>query len=56
MKKYYLVNYETLETAYFNTDEEAFKESQRRNKNDRNANWKAYTEQGDLIYGIVVCQ
>lgn len=55
MKKFYLVNYETTETAYFDTNDEAFAEAQKRNRHDRNANWKAYTEQGDVIYGLVVC-
>ena len=52
MKKYFLVNYETTETAYFNSDIEAFKEMQKRNKYDRSANWKAYTEQGDAVFGL----
>ena len=56
MKKYYFVNGDTVETVYLNTNEEAFKEAQRRNKLDRNANWTAYTEQGDVIFCIVVCQ
>lgn len=56
MKKYYLTNYETLEIAYFDSDNEAFKEAQRRNRFDRAANWKAYTEQGDAIYGLVICR
>ena len=56
MKKFYLVNYEITEIAYFNTDKEAFEEAQRRNKFERDSNWKAYTEQGDVIYGIAICQ
>lgn len=55
MKKYYLVNYETIETAHFNTNDEAFKEAQRRNRLDRNANWKAYTDQGDVIFSLARC-
>lgn len=56
MKKYYLTNYETLEIAYFDSDNEALKEAQRRNRFDRAANWKAYTEQGDAIYSFVICR
>lgn len=56
MKKYYLVNYETIEEAHFNNDNEAFTEVQKRNRYDRNANWKAYTEQGDVLYGVIICQ
>jgi hypothetical protein len=54
MKKFYLVNYETTETVYFNTNNEAFEEAQKRNRYDLLANWKAYTEQGDVIFGLVV--
>lgn len=56
MKKFYLVNYETIEIAYFNTSNEAFTESQKRNRADRKANWKAYTEQGEAIFGLVIAQ
>lgn len=54
MKKFYLVNGDTIETAHFNSNEEAFKESQKRNARDRHANWKAYDEIGDAIYGVYV--
>lgn len=54
MKKYYLVNYDQIETAYFATNNEALAEAQKRNRYDRSANWKAYTEQGDVIFGIVI--
>lgn len=54
MKKYYLVNYSTIEVAHFNTNEDAFKEAQRRNRFDGYANWKAYDENENLIYGVCV--
>lgn len=56
MNRFYLVNYETIETTYFETSNEAFEEAQKRNKYDRSANWKAYTEQGDAIYGLAIFQ
>ncbi len=56
MTKFYLVNDEVLETVYYNTASEAFEEAQRRNRRDISANWKAYTEQGDVIYGLVICR
>lgn len=54
MKKFYLVNNSTIEVTHFNSNEEAFKEAQTRNRYNRNANWKAYDENGDAIYGICV--
>lgn len=56
MKKYYLVNGSVVETVYYKTSAEALKESQRRNNYERNANWKAYDEKGDAIYGICICR
>lgn len=56
MKKFYLVNYDVIETVYYNTDNEAFEEAQNRNRYNHLANWKAYTEQGDVIYGLVICR
>lgn len=54
--KFYLTNHNTTEIAHFNTNNEAFEEAQKRNKYDITANWKAYTEQGDAIYGIVIAR
>ena len=54
MKKFYLVNYDTTEIAHFNDDNEAFEEAQKRNNRDRYANWKAYDEYGNAIYGVYV--
>lgn len=54
MKKFYLVNYSTIEVTNFNSNEDAFKEAQRRNRLDGNANWKAYDENENLIYGVCV--
>ena len=54
MKKFYLVNYSTIEVTYFNSSVDAFKEAQRRNRLDRNANWKAYDENENVIYGVYV--
>jgi hypothetical protein len=54
MKKFYLVNGDTIETAHFKSNEEAFKEAQARNRYDRNAGWKAYDENGDAIYGVCI--
>lgn len=56
MKKFYLVNCDVIETVYYNTDNEAFEEEQKRNRYNHLANWKAYTEQGDVIYGLVICR
>lgn len=54
MKKFYLVNHSTIEVTYFNSNDEAFKEMQRRNGLDKNASWKAYDESGDAIYCVCV--
>jgi hypothetical protein len=54
MKKFYLVNGDTIETSHFNSNEEAFKEAQTRNRYDQKANWKAYDESGDAIFGVCV--
>ena len=56
MKKFYLVNYDVTEIAYFNSNDEAFQEVQKRNRFEPRSNWKAYTERGDVVYGIIVCQ
>jgi hypothetical protein len=55
MKKYYLVNMDVLEAAYFASNEEALQEAQRRNRYDKHANWKAYDESGYAIHAIVFC-
>jgi hypothetical protein len=55
MKKYYLINGNETEVAYFSSDEKAFEEAEKRNKRDRNANWKAYDESGWVVYSIAVC-
>jgi hypothetical protein len=56
MKKYYLTNYETTEVAYFATDAEALAESQKRNRYDKNASWKAWDEYGQAIYGVAIAR
>lgn len=56
MKKFYLVNYSTIEVTHFNSCEEALKEVQTRNRYDRSANWKAYDENKNLIYTVYVCR
>jgi hypothetical protein len=56
MKKYYLTNNDVIETAYFNSNEEALKEAQERNRHDRQANWKAWNEYGEAIYGIIIAR
>ena len=51
-KTYYLKNqYGKVETLKCNTDQEAFANAQMRNKKS-DANWKAYDERGNLIFGI----
>jgi hypothetical protein len=54
MKKCYLTNNETIETAYFNSHSDALKEAQKRNLKDRNANWKAWDEHGQAIYAVCI--
>lgn len=54
MKKYYLTNNDVTEIGYFSSDAEAFAEAQSRNRHDKNANWKAWNQYGDAIYGIAI--
>lgn len=56
MKKYYLINNDVTETAYFNSNEEAFEEAQKRNRYNRHANWKAYDENGYAIHIILIAR
>jgi hypothetical protein len=56
MKKYYLTNNNVTEIAFFASDAEALAESQKRNRHDRNATWKAWNEYGDAIYGIAIAR
>ena len=55
MKKYFLINEDVTEIAYFSSDEKAFEEVQKRNKRDRGANWKAYDENGWAVYNVAFC-
>ena len=41
-----------VETVECESEEEAFETIVVRNRKDRPACWKAYTERGDLIYGL----
>lgn len=54
MKKYFLTNNDVIETTYFNSNAEALAEAQKRNRDDRSANWKAYDENGEAIYGTLI--
>ena len=54
MKKFYLVNYKTIETAYFNTSKEAFEEAQRRNKADKKAKIGLYFSSLMCYYGTAM--
>lgn len=54
MKKYYLTNNDTTEIGYFATDADAFAEAQKRNRHDPHANWKAWDQYGDAIYGVAI--
>lgn len=54
MKKYYLTNNDITEVCYFESDSEAFAEAQRRNHWDRHANWKAWNQYGEAIYGMLI--
>jgi hypothetical protein len=56
MKKYYLTNNDTIETAYFNSNAEALAEAQKRNRYDRHAGWKAYDENGYAIYAVIIAR
>lgn len=55
MKKFYLVNGDITDVAYFESNEKALTEVRNRNKKDRNANWKAYDENGWAVYSIAFC-
>jgi hypothetical protein len=54
MKKYYLTNNDVIEIVCFSSDAEAFAEAQKRNHYDENANWKAWNQFGDAIYGVAI--
>jgi hypothetical protein len=53
-KKFYSINGKNKEIAFYKTDLEALQETQKRNKSDKRANWKAYTECGEAVYTVAV--
>lgn len=56
MRKYYLQNmFGRVEEIWLNDDNAAFEYAVNRNKRE-NANWKAYDERGNLIYGLCICR
>jgi hypothetical protein len=54
LKKFYLINGKKKEIAFYKTNLEALQETQKRNKYDKRANWKAYTEGGEAVYTVAV--
>lgn len=52
MKKYYIANQNgEIETHNFENDDEAFDYAVKKNKSDFQ-NWKAYKENGDIVFKV----